>query len=216
MSLHHLHDSQGPREAAVKDNLKVAEVSTPEKTCVHPAISLISKSGHEAVSLERETVPEEEDPAEAETRTHKRARVESCSRHEAHDEMEKTTGAGGEHSYRNHKSSTEPEHKKLPQPCSISDQLAKVKQSIVDTITTGRQFSSELETKEQSIVDTITTVRKFRAELETKEQSIVDTLASVRQFRSEIKKKEDNLEASLQEVDILGEKIVGINKILIS
>lgn len=181
-----------------QDYQKIAEVSTPEQTCVHAASSSINKNGHEAVSPRRETVAgvktrqkrthemvqllvaKEEDPAEAEIGTHKRARVESCRLHE---EMEKTTAAEGEPSCRNHKSSAEPEHKKLPQPCFVSDKLAKVKQSIVDTITSVRQFGSELETKEQSIVDILT---------------------SVRQFRSEIKKKEDNLEASLQEVDVLG------------
>ncbi|VVB10804.1 unnamed protein product [Arabis nemorensis] len=164
---------------------KIAEVSTPEQTCVHAANSSINKNGHEAVSPRRETV--------AGVETRKRARVENCRLHEAHHEMGKTPTAEGEPSCRNHKSSAEPEHKKLPKPGSVSDQLAKVKQSIVDTITS---------------------VRQFRSELETKEQSIVDILTSVRQFRSEIKQKEDNLEASLQEVDILGEKIMGINKIL--
>lgn len=105
---------------------------------------------------------EEADPAETEAQTHKRARVECCSM------MEKTTAEA------------EP---RVPQPCSVTHQLAKVKQSIVDTITS---------------------VRQFRSELETKEQSLVDSLNSVRQFRSELKKKEDNLEASLLEVDILG------------
>ncbi|KFK29746.1 hypothetical protein AALP_AA7G173500 [Arabis alpina] len=103
-------------------------------------------------------VAEEEDPEEAETPAHKRARVESCSRH---DDMEITNASEGEHSCSNHKSIAEPDalqHKKLSQPCSVSDQLAK--------------------------------------------------------FRSEIKKKEDNLEASLHEVGVLGEKIMGINKIL--
>ncbi|KFK29743.1 hypothetical protein AALP_AA7G173100 [Arabis alpina] len=192
---------------------KVEEVSTPEQPCVDAATSSKNENGHEVVSPRRETVAgvktperthemvelpvaEEEDHVEVETGTHKRARVESCSLHEAHDEMEKTIAAEGEHSCHTHKSSAEPEHwqqKRVLQPCSVSDQLAKVKQSIVDTITS---------------------VRQFRFELETKEQSIVDILTSVRQFQSEIKKKEDNLEASLQEVDILGEKILGINKTL--
>lgn len=105
---------------------------------------------------------EEADPAETEAETHKRARVECISM------MEKTTAEA------------EP---RVPQPCSVTHQLAKVKQSIVDTITSVRQFHSELETKEQSLVDSLT---------------------SVRQFRSELKKKEDNLEESLLEVDILG------------
>ncbi|KAL1210424.1 putative B3 domain-containing protein REM4 [Cardamine amara subsp. amara] len=62
-------------------------------------------------------------------------------------------------------------HKQPLQPCSISDQVKKVKQSIVDTLTSVRRFQSELEIKEH------------------------------------------NLEASLQEIDALGEKIVGISKI---
>lgn len=201
-----------------EDTTEALNVSTPEQTCVYKR--RLNENEHEAVSPRRETVSEtgverhekrtlemvqlpvaeEENLGEAETQTHKRGRVESCSLHKAHGEMEKTA-AEGEPSCRTHKSSPDP---KDPQPCSITHHLAKVKQSIVDTITSVRQFSSELETKEQSIVDTITIVRQFRSELERKEQSIVDTLTSVRQFRSVIKKKEDNLEASLQEVDVLG------------
>ncbi|ESQ47430.1 hypothetical protein EUTSA_v10028136mg [Eutrema salsugineum] len=73
------------------------------------------------------------------------------------------------------KSRAEPENlqRKPPlQSCSVSEQLAKVKQSIVYTLTGIRQFRSELEIKEQ------------------------------------------NLEASLKELDVLGEKVLEINKIL--
>ncbi|CAF2147592.1 unnamed protein product [Brassica napus] len=62
--------------------------------------------------------------------------------------------------------------RKQPESCSVSDQVANVKQSILDTLNT---------------------IRHFRAELET---------------------RENNLEASLQEVDDLGERILGISKIL--
>ncbi|ESQ56120.1 hypothetical protein EUTSA_v10026145mg [Eutrema salsugineum] len=165
-----------------EDKQKAAKVSTPEQTCVSKRRLNLS-------------LPHEGDPAETETPTHKRARL-----YEVHVEIEKTA-AEGEPSCRTHKSRLEPGD---PQACYVTHQLAKVKQSLIDTITSVRQFGSELETKEQSIVDTLTSVRQFRSELETKEQSIVDTLASVRQFQAEIKKKEDNLKASLQEVDVLG------------
>ncbi|RID77727.1 hypothetical protein BRARA_A00611 [Brassica rapa] len=62
--------------------------------------------------------------------------------------------------------------RKHPESCSVSDQVANVKQSILDTLNT---------------------IRHFRAELET---------------------RENNLEASLLEVDDLGERILGISKIL--
>ncbi|KAL1222328.1 putative sister chromatid cohesion protein PDS5 [Cardamine amara subsp. amara] len=203
---------------------------SPHDLPVKAAISSINEK-HEAVSPRRETateggvktqerriqqpVAEEKDlaetqerriqqpvgeakdlVAETETQTHKRARVESCSLDEANGEMEKIAEEGEPPSCRSYKSSAEPgelQRKKVPQPCSVTQQLAKVKESIVDTIAS---------------------VRQFRSELVTKEQSIVDTLSSVRQFSSEMQKKEDNLEASLLEIDLLGEKIMGINKIL--
>ncbi|XP_018468355.1 B3 domain-containing protein REM1-like [Raphanus sativus] len=59
-----------------------------------------------------------------------------------------------------------------PESCSVSDQVANVKQSIQDTLNTIRHFRGELETREK------------------------------------------NLEASLLEVDDLGERILGISKIL--
>ncbi|XP_020874410.1 uncharacterized protein LOC9303288 isoform X2 [Arabidopsis lyrata subsp. lyrata] len=228
-------DRQGPREAAVKEQQKAAEVSTPELTfvperklnlehslsfCPHdssvnPAISSMNENGRKDLSPRHETVAEggvktqerkilemvqqpvaeEEDLAETETQTHKRARVESSSLGKADGEMEKKA-AEGEPSCRSQKSSAEPgdsQRKNLPEPCSVTQQLAKVKQSILDTVAS---------------------VRQFRCELERKEQSIVDTLSIVRLFRSEIEEKEDILEASLLEIDVLGEKISGINKIL--
>ncbi|CAN6985374.1 unnamed protein product [Brassica rapa subsp. trilocularis] len=62
--------------------------------------------------------------------------------------------------------------RKQPESCSVSDQVANVKQSILDTLNT------------------------------------------IRHFRSELKTREKNLEASLLEVDDLGERILGISKIL--
>ncbi|XP_010432841.1 PREDICTED: putative B3 domain-containing protein REM4 isoform X1 [Camelina sativa] len=72
------------------------------------------------------------------------------------------------------KSSTDPgnlQRKQPLQPCSISDHVKKVRQSIMDTLTDVRRFRSELEIKEQ------------------------------------------NLQASLHEIDALGEKIMGISQI---
>ncbi|XP_018469625.2 B3 domain-containing protein REM1 [Raphanus sativus] len=62
--------------------------------------------------------------------------------------------------------------RKQPESCSVSDQVANVKQSIQDTLNIIRHFRGELETREK------------------------------------------NLEASLLEVDDLGERILGISKIL--
>ncbi|WZY68439.1 hypothetical protein YC2023_000679 [Brassica napus] len=59
-----------------------------------------------------------------------------------------------------------------PESCSVSDQVANVRQSIQDTLDTIRHFNAELKTRER------------------------------------------NLEASLLEVDDLGERILGISKIL--
>ncbi|CAN8229636.1 unnamed protein product [Cochlearia groenlandica] len=211
-------------------------ISLAHDSSVNAAIALINENVHDVVSPPREKVAEadvkthgkrtveivqppvaeEEDPRESQTFMHKRARVEICSLDKAHGETEKKA-VEGESSCRSNKSSVEPgdlQHQKLSQPCSVTQQLDKAKQSILDTIATARQFRSELEIKEQSIVDTIATVRQFRSELEIKEQSIVDTLSSLRHFRSEMKKKEDTLEASILEIDMLGEKILGINKIL--
>ncbi|OAO97535.1 hypothetical protein AXX17_AT4G37790 [Arabidopsis thaliana] len=198
-------DRQGPREAAVKEQQKAAEVSTPELTCVperglnleqslsvcphdssvKSAISSMNENGHKILEMVQQPVAEEEDLAETKTKTYKRARVESSSVHKADGEMEKEA-AEGEPSCRSHKSSAESgdlQPKNLPEPCSVTQQLAKVKQSILDTVAS---------------------VRQFRCELERKEQSIADTLSIVRQFRSEIEEKEDMLEASLLEIDVLG------------
>ncbi|XP_033147750.1 uncharacterized protein LOC103868337 isoform X2 [Brassica rapa] len=215
---HNWYLVEASKSSKHKDKQKAAEVSNREQTGApkrRPNLSL----------------PHEEDPAEAETQARKRARVQSHSLHTSHGEMEKPT-AEGEPFCHHRKPGSELGHS---QTCSITHQLGKVKQSITDTITSVRKFGSEvetkeqtivdmltsvrqfcsqLETKEQSIVDMLTSVKQFRSELETKEQRIVDTLNSVQQFRSEIKKKEDNLVASLHEVDVLGEKISGINKIL--
>ncbi|XP_013620588.1 PREDICTED: B3 domain-containing protein REM1-like [Brassica oleracea var. oleracea] len=62
--------------------------------------------------------------------------------------------------------------RKQPESCSVSDQVANVKQSIQDTLNT------------------------------------------IRHFKAELKTRENNLEASLLEVDDLGERILGISKIL--
>ncbi|KAH0849554.1 hypothetical protein HID58_094018 [Brassica napus] len=215
---HNWYLVEASKSSKHKDKQKAAEVSNREQTGAPKRRLNLS-------------LPPDEDPAEAETQARKRARVQSHSLHKSHGEMEKPT-AEGEPSCHHRKSGSELGHS---QTCSITHQLGKVKQSITDTITSVRKFGSEVETKEQTIVDMLTSVRQFgsqletkeqsivdmlasvkqfRSELETKEQRIVDTLNSVQQFRSEIKKKEDNLVASLHEVDVLGEKISGINKIL--
>ncbi|KAL1210276.1 putative sister chromatid cohesion protein PDS5 [Cardamine amara subsp. amara] len=191
-SINEKHEAVSPRrETATEGGVKTQErrIQQPvaeEKDLAETQERRIQQPVEEAKDL----------VAETETQTHKRARVESCSLDEANGEMEKIAEEGEPPSCRSYKSSAEPgelQRKKVPQPCSVTQQLAKVKESIVDTIAS---------------------VRQFRSELVTKEQSIVDTLSSVRQFSSEMQKKEDNLEASLLEIDLLGEKIMGINKIL--
>lgn len=188
-----------------KLNLEHSLSFCPHDSSVNPAISSMNENGRKDLSPRHETVAEggvktqerkilemvqqpvaeEEDLAETETQTHKRARVESSSLGKADGEMEKKASEG-EPSCRSQKSSAEPgdsQRKNLPEPCSVTQQLAKVKQSILDTVAS---------------------VRQFRCELERKEQSIVDTLSIVRLFRSEIEEKEDILEASLLEIDVLG------------
>ncbi|VVB10795.1 unnamed protein product [Arabis nemorensis] len=94
-------------------------------------------------------------------------RTVQASRDEEEDETEKPfqkrarVSADGGTSGRigtSNKSSPEPKNlqrKRPHQPCSISDQLKKVKQSIVDTLTGVRRFRSELEIKEHNLEDAL-------------------------------------------------------------
>ncbi|KFK29747.1 hypothetical protein AALP_AA7G173600 [Arabis alpina] len=72
-----------------------------------------------------------------------------------------------------------------------------------DTTTNSRKLQ-RTEPKSCSISDQVTNVKR----------SIVDTLNTVKQFRSELETREQNLEASLLEIDALGERILGISQIL--
>ncbi|VVB10820.1 unnamed protein product [Arabis nemorensis] len=71
------------------------------------------------------------------------------------------------------------------------------------TITNSRK-SQYTQPKSCTVSDQVTNVKR----------SIVDTLNTVRQLRSELKTRERNLEASLLEIDALGERILGISQIL--
>ena len=78
---------------------------------------------------------------EMETRVQKKARVS-------------VEGGSSRRTRASNKLSVGPEnlqHKKPLEPCSISDQVSKVRQSIVHTLTDVRQFRSELEIKEQNL-----------------------------------------------------------------
>uniref|UniRef100_A0A0D3DH83 TF-B3 domain-containing protein n=1 Tax=Brassica oleracea var. oleracea TaxID=109376 RepID=A0A0D3DH83_BRAOL len=101
------------------------------------------------------------DEEEKETKVQKKARVSAVGGPSHRTRASNRSSAGP--------SNLQP--KQPPQPCSTSDQVAKVKQSVVDALTDVRQFRSELEVKER------------------------------------------NLEAALLEIDVLGEKIMGISKL---
>lgn len=88
----------------------------------------------------RGTIQASHDEEETETRVQKRARVS------AEGGPSRRTRASN-NSSDNHGNL----HKQPLQPCSISDQVKKVKQSIMDTLTGVRRFQSELEIKEQNL-----------------------------------------------------------------
>ncbi|KAG2244277.1 hypothetical protein Bca52824_093874 [Brassica carinata] len=99
---------------------------------------------------------------EKETRVQKKARVSAEGGPSSHRTRASNRSSAGPNNLQG---------KQPLQPCSISDQVAKVKQSVVDALT------------------------------------------DVRQFRSQLEIKENNLESSLLEIDVLGEKIMGISKL---
>nr|VDD40768.1 unnamed protein product [Brassica oleracea] len=81
------------------------------------------------------------DEEEKETKVQKKARVSAV-------------GGPSHRTRASNRSSAGPsnlQHKQPIQPCSISDQVTKVKQSVVDALTDVRQFRSELEVKERNL-----------------------------------------------------------------
>lgn len=91
-------------------------------------------------------------PFEAEAQVHKRARVQKLSQEtEPKLDMREKTAEDGVPPRASNKSSGNQENLQHSQPCSVSNQLAKVKQSVVDALTSIRRFRAELDTTEQKV-----------------------------------------------------------------
>ncbi|XP_010447530.1 PREDICTED: B3 domain-containing protein REM8-like isoform X2 [Camelina sativa] len=67
----------------------------------------------------------------------------------------------GEPSRESNKSSGNQGNVQQTQPCSVKDQVAKVKETVVDTLTSIRRFLTELETKEQELQDSLQDINKL-------------------------------------------------------
>ncbi|XP_019086204.1 PREDICTED: B3 domain-containing protein REM8-like [Camelina sativa] len=121
----------------------------------------------------------EQPPFEAEAREHKRARVQRWSQEtEPKVEMrEKTAEELGEPSRASHKSCGNQENLQHTQACSVSNQVAKVKQSVVDALTSVKRFMAELETTEQKLEISLQEINN----LEKGEDNGNKTLLKVRQ-----------------------------------
>lgn len=104
-------------------------------------------------------------PFEAEHGTHKKARVQNGSQETDKGEPSRASKMGpeleikektaekGEPSRASNKSSGNQGNLQKTQPCSGADQVAKVKESVVDTLTSIRRFLTELETMKQKLED---------------------------------------------------------------
>lgn len=98
----------------------------------------------------------EQPPFEAEAQAHKRARVQRWSQEtEPNLEMRDKTAEEGEPSRASNKSSGNQGNLLHAQPCSVSNQVAKVKQSVADALTSIRRCRAELETMEQKLEDSL-------------------------------------------------------------
>lgn len=100
----------------------------------------------------------EQSPSEAKTR--KKARVQRWSPDQTQEtrsnhELRQNTGVEGETSRSSNKSTCDRGNLKRTQPCSLSDHVAKVKQSYVDTLTSIKRFCAELEKMEQKLEDSL-------------------------------------------------------------
>ncbi|CAH8387484.1 unnamed protein product [Eruca vesicaria subsp. sativa] len=92
----------------------------------------------------------EQPPFEADTRGDKRARW--------NQEIREKTAEEGEPSHRtkaSNKTNANQENLQDKQPCSDSDLTTKVKNSVVSTLTSIRQFREELNTKEKELEDSL-------------------------------------------------------------
>ncbi|XP_010445033.1 PREDICTED: B3 domain-containing protein REM8-like [Camelina sativa] len=67
----------------------------------------------------------------------------------------------GEPSRESNKSSGNQGNVQKTQPCSVKDQVEKVKESVVDTLTSIRRFLKELETMEQKLQDSLQDINKL-------------------------------------------------------
>ncbi|KAF8110862.1 hypothetical protein N665_0078s0055 [Sinapis alba] len=74
--------------------------------------------------------------------------METCIQKKARVSAE---GGSSRRTRASNKLSVDPENLQHKKPCSISDQVSKVRQSIVHTLTDVRKFRSELEIKEQNL-----------------------------------------------------------------
>ncbi|KAG7618053.1 B3 domain-containing protein REM8 [Arabidopsis thaliana] len=110
---------------------------------------------------------------EAEDRRHKRARVHNGSQETDKGEPSRATKMGpelekrektaekGEPSRASNKSSGKQGNLQKTQACSVTDHVAKVKESVVDTLTSIRRFQAELETMEQKLEDSLQEINKL-------------------------------------------------------
>lgn len=87
----------------------------------------------------------EQPPFDAEDRPHKRARVQRWSQETRPSRRTRASK----------KSSANQVNLQNTQPCSVSDKVAKVKQSVLDTLTSIRGFLAKLETMEQKLKDSL-------------------------------------------------------------
>lgn len=67
----------------------------------------------------------------------------------------------GEPSRASNKSSGKQGNLQKTQACSVTDHVAKVKESVVDTLTSIRRFQAELETMEQKLEDSLQEINKL-------------------------------------------------------
>ncbi|CAH8274687.1 unnamed protein product [Arabidopsis lyrata] len=101
-------------------------------------------------------------PFEAEAQAHKRARVQKLSQEtEPKLDMREKTAEDRVPPRASNKSSGNQENLQHTQPCSVSNQLAKVKQSVVDALTSIRRFRAELDTTEQKLEISLQEINKL-------------------------------------------------------
>ncbi|KAG7540757.1 HRDC domain [Arabidopsis thaliana x Arabidopsis arenosa] len=104
----------------------------------------------------------DQSPFEAEAQAHKRARVQKLSQEtEPKLDMREKTAEDRVPPRASNKSSGNQENLQHTQPCSVSNQVAKVKQSVVDALTSIRRFRAELDTTEQKLEISLQEINKL-------------------------------------------------------